>query len=242
MIDIGYKTDRGQRRLLNEDACFVMPEQRVYMVADGVGGAAGGDMASKTAMYEITRYINGHKLIETATAEDIRDYFQDCLTVVNGIICETSRTRPELTGMATTVTICCIRQGKAVFISVGDSRGYVIRRGIMTQITEDHTYVNEMLKAGIITEEDQIFKENRHVITRALGADDDVEPDFKQVILREGDTILLCTDGLYNEIVDEDIVEVFEEASSMREAALDLVNMANYQGGNDNITVVCLRI
>ena len=145
--------------------------------------------------------------------------------------------------MATTVVVCCIRGGYAYIAHVGDSRAYICRNGALTQITEDHTYVNALVKAGIITAEEAVSHEQRHMITRALGAEDAVSPDFKQVEIRENDIILLCTDGLFGEVEEPLITEILSSSRhTMSEMASLLVDEANKSGGADNITVICLRI
>lgn len=242
MLQIGFKTHKGQVRSHNEDACFIIPEHNIYVVADGVGGNFGGEIASRTAVYEITQFVHANPLADDASAAQVKQYFTECLSKVNHeIYCKADR-RSENSGMATTVVLCCIRGGYAYIVHVGDSRAYICRNSSLTQITEDHTYVNALVKAGIITAEEAASHEQRHMITRALGAEEAVSPDFKQVEIRENDIILLCTDGLFGEIEEPLITEILSSDRTMSEMAALLVDEANKSGGADNITVICLRI
>lgn len=243
MLQIGFKTHKGQVRSHNEDACFIIPEHNIYVVADGVGGNSGGEIASRTAVYEITQFVHANPLAEEATASQIKAYFTECLSKVNDEIYKKSDRRNENSGMATTVVVCCIRGGYAYIAHVGDSRAYICKNGALTQITEDHTYVNALVKAGIISAEEAVSHEQRHMITRALGAEEAVSPDFKQVEIRENDIILLCTDGLFGEVEEPLITEILSSSRyTMSEMAGVLVDEANKSGGADNITVICLRI
>ena len=243
MLQIGFKTHKGQVRSHNEDACFIIPEHNIYVVADGVGGNFGGEIASRTAVYEITQFVHANPPAEEATASQIKAYFTECLSKVNDEIYKKADRRNGNSGMATTVVVCCIRGGHAYIAHVGDSRAYICRNGALTQITEDHTYVNALVKAGIITAEEAVSHEQRHMITRALGAEEAVSPDFKQVKIRENDIILLCTDGLFGEVEEPLITEILSSSRhTMSEMASLLVDEANKSGGADNITVICLRI
>ena len=243
MLQIGFKTHKGQVRSHNEDACFIIPEHNIYVVADGVGGNFGGEIASRTAVYEITQFVHANPPAEEATASQIKAYFTECLSKVNDEIYKKADRRNGNSGMATTVVVCCIRGGYAYIAHVGDSRAYICRNGALTQITEDHTYVNDLVKAGIISAEEAVSHEQRHMITRALGAEEAVSPDFKQVEIRENDIILLCTDGLFGEVEEPLITEILSSSRyTMSEMAGVLVDEANKSGGADNITVICLRI
>lgn len=243
MLQIGFKTHKGQVRSHNEDACFIIPEHNIYIVADGVGGNSGGEIASRTAVYEITQFVNKNNLPENASVSEIKEYLTECLSKVNSVIYEMADRQSVNSGMATTVVVCCIREKYAYIAHVGDSRAYICRAGGLTQITEDHTYVNALVKAGIITVEEAENHEKRHMITRALGAEQEVSPDFKQVEIKENDIILLCTDGLFGEISEPLISEILSNRQyTASDMSAVLVDEANKSGGSDNITVICLRI
>ena len=241
-MQVGFKSDRGLRRKNNEDACFILPSNRVYVVADGVGGGNAGEIASRTAVSQIAGYIDRTPVDSTADKYEIANYFQNCLEKTNHYIYDMAHKYDANYGMATTVVVVYTYQGKAYISNVGDSRAYLLRNGKMTQLTEDHTYVYSLVKAGILTLEEAAHDERKNVITRALGAERDVEPDFFQVDLLEDDIILMCTDGLYDELSEDEIIEVMEEGMTMSATCAELVLRANLNGGHDNITVVCLKV
>ena len=145
-------------------------------------------------------------------------------------------------GMATTVVIAYVLGDILNIVNVGDSRAYVLRDGILTQITEDHTYVNTLLKAGLISPAEAENHENKNMITRAVGADHTIEADYFNVPIQKGDIILICTDGLYGEVEDSELIRTLEEDRTMTDICSDLVEAANSNGGNDNITMVVLKI
>lgn len=241
-MQVGFKTDRGLRRQNNEDACFILPSDRVYVVADGVGGGNAGEIASRTAVSQIAGYIDRNPLEPTDDKYKIANYFQTCLDQVNRHIFDMANKHDANHGMATTIVVVYTDRGKAYISNVGDSRAYLFRDGQLTQLTEDHTYVNTLVKAGILTPEEAEHDERKNVITRALGAEPAVEPDFFQVDILEDDVILMCTDGLYDELSEEEIIDVLEEHMTMSATSAELVLRANLNGGHDNITVVSLRV
>lgn len=241
-MQVGFKSDRGLRRKNNEDACFILPSNKVYVVADGVGGGNAGEIASRTAVSQIASYIDRTPIGPTDDKYEIAQYFQNCLETVNSYIYDMAHKHDANYGMATTIVVVYTHKGKAYISNVGDSRAYLFRSGQLTQLTEDHTYVNSLLKAGIITPEEAAHDERKNVITKAMGAERNVEPDFFQVDILEGDLILMCTDGLYDEVSDEEISEVLEEGLTMSATCAELVLRANLNGGHDNITAVSLRV
>ena len=241
-MQVGFKTDRGMRRHNNEDACFILPSSKVYVVADGVGGGNAGEIASRTAVSQIAGYIDRNPMEPTEDKYKIANYFQHCLDTVNGHIYQMANKYDANRGMATTIVIVYAEHGKAYITNVGDSRAYLYRDGQLMQLTDDHTYVNTLVKAGILTPEEAEFDERKNVITKALGAEPGVEPDFFQVDILEDDIILMCSDGLYDEVSEDEIIEVLDESMTMSATCAELVNRANMNGGHDNITVVSLRV
>ncbi len=243
MLQVGFRTNKGKVRTHNEDACFILPEKNIYIIADGVGGSSGGEIASRTAIYEITQYVLENELPEDDSAVSVREYLAGALKRANESILKKAEERTAVEGMATTIVICCIRGGFAYFAHLGDSRAYIVRGSQMVQITKDHTYVNALLDAGLITKEESLTHEKRNVITKALGTEKDIVPDYEQVEIMQNDCIILCTDGLYGEIGSDAIAAVAADASlTMVQACEKLVDMANEAGGEDNITIVCLRV
>ncbi|MCI8609225.1 MAG: Stp1/IreP family PP2C-type Ser/Thr phosphatase [Firmicutes bacterium] len=243
-MEVGFKSDKGLRRQNNEDACFVLLPDKVYVVADGVGGGNAGEIASRTAVSQIANYIVNHPMgvEEKKDKYQIAGYFQTCLDYVNREIYELSLRYEENHGMATTIVVVYVDRGKAYITNVGDSRAYLYRDGQLLQLTEDHTYVNTLVKAGVLTIEEAANDDRKNVITRALGAEPEVEPDFFQVDVEEEDMILICTDGLYDEVEPEEMIEILTQDISMSEVCKRLVSLANGNGGHDNITVISLRV
>lgn len=241
-MQVGFKSDKGLRRSNNEDACFVMLPDKVYVVADGVGGNNAGEIASRTAVNEIVSYINKHSVKEAGNKYAIVNYFQRCLDEVNEKIFRLAHTYEENSGMATTLVIVYVTENKAYIVNVGDSRAYLYRNSGLIQMTEDHTYVNTLVKAGILSKEQAETDERKNVITKAIGAEPTVEPDFFQVEIAESDVFVICTDGLYDEVEKTEMIEVLEKNQSMSDACTELINRANNNGGHDNITVICLKV
>jgi len=241
-MEVGFKTDKGLRRSNNEDACYVMLKDRVFIVADGVGGNNSGEIASRTCVDEIANYVETHDLKQLERDEDIRDFFLDCIKDVNFKILELSQRHEENWGMATTVVVAHLRGNKMYFFNVGDSRAYILRGEELRQITEDHTYVNSLVKAGLITAEEAEYHENRNMITRAVGADYRVETDFFVEEIQVDDRILICSDGLYGEVGVERLIAELRTERAMTDICDQLVEAAKNNGGNDNITMIVVNV
>ena len=240
MISVGFKTDKGMLRGGNEDSLFVLPEQQLYIVADGVGGHNSGELASRLTVGYIAQYVAINKISTVRNESELKEYLNKCLQGANELVY--GKAEGENAGMATTVVLCYLREGKAYVVNVGDSRAYLFRDGVIRQISEDHTYVNEMVKRGIMSPEEAEVSPNKNMITRAIGAEAEVKPDYFNFNTYPGDTIILCTDGLYGEASDDDIAELTAQATTMHQLAADLVKAANTHGGHDNVSVVCIKI
>ena len=241
MYKFGFKSDVGRVRDNNQDSYFVMPEESFFLVADGVGGNAGGELASRTAMTDIAAFVRENPIPEDAAPGLIKEYFCGLALMVNEHI-YTLAEEKSINGMATTLVMLYISGDRAHVLNVGDSRVYHFRKGQMRQITEDHTFVNALVKKGIITRAEAKSHPDRNMITKAIGADTSVEPDFYSFAIEEDDVILMCTDGLYNELSVEKIHEMVMAEDDMRSLCSDLVDSANNHGGGDNITVVSVKI
>lgn len=241
MVKFGFKSDRGRVRDNNQDSYFVMPEEGIFLVADGVGGHTHGELASRTAMTDIAAFVRDNPIPAGAETELIKQYFCNLTELVNEHIYAIADEKAPR-GMATTLIILYIDGSTAHALNVGDSRVYLIRDDIMTQITEDHTFVNTLVKRGIISEAEAKTHPDRNMITKAIGADRTIEPDFYTFSIKEGDIILMCTDGLYNEVSCDTVLQMVKEEDDMRKLCSDLVDKANSHGGGDNITVVSVKI
>ena len=239
-------TNVGMKRQNNEDNYLINDELSVYVVCDGMGGHAGGEYASQiavTTVEEVLSNIRDENLdVDTATDEQItQEKIKYAVRLAGKRIYERDQADPEYRGMGTTAVILLFRKGMAYLAHVGDSRGYLIRGGEITQRTEDHSWVNEQIKAGLITAETAKHHRFRNIITRSLGFQEEVEIDTQVLRAEPGDLYLLCSDGLSNLIEDREMVELLVE-KSFQETARELVDIANSRGGDDNITLVIARV
>jgi PPM family protein phosphatase len=228
-IDVGVTTDLGRVREGNEDSYLVDPPLLLYAVADGMGGHRGGEVASHLALETVeslAREGNG------SLADQVRE--------ANRAVFERSQSDRNVSGMGTTLTAARIVGGAAELAHVGDSRAYLLRAGAFRQLTEDHTLVNRMVKAGEISPGEADVHPHRNVLTRALGTEPDVDVDEERVALIDGDRLLLCSDGLFGMVTEDQIKAILETEPDPQRAADRLVRAANRAGGVDNITTLVL--
>lgn len=242
MVQIGFKCNKGIVRENNEDACFVIPSHDVYIVADGVGGNNSGEVASSTAVSEIAAFVNEEDLIGCQSAEEIFGFFYEALEIANERIYEIGIENEANRGMATTVVSAYVRGDTAYVSNIGDSRAYLFRNGRLNKITTDHTYVNELISKGLLSEEDAENHRQKNVITKALGTERLADPDFYKVSLEKNDILMLCSDGLHGEVPHEVIEKTIDKGEGMNDTCALLVEEAIRYGGRDNITVVCIKI
>jgi len=230
---VGVITDTGRKRRRNEDAYVCEPP--LFAIADGMGGAQAGEVASRLAAAALKE--SGAKTL--GGEERIFDLIQEA----NRRVYDRSSTDPNTSGMGTTITVALVENGNVAFGHVGDSRAYLIRDGRMEQVTEDHSLVNELMKSGKLSREEAETHPQRSVITRALGTDPDVDADTFTIEAKSGDVFLLCSDGLTDMVGEREILELVELNRQDIDAALkSLVKAANRSGGEDNITVVAFEI
>jgi PPM family protein phosphatase len=231
--DQAFRTDTGRQRSENEDSLFVRAP--IFVVADGMGGAQAGEVASKAAADAFDR-----DLPEGPPERFLRETIEEA----NRRIHELARADPSKAGTGTTITAAIVdAQGEEVGIGhVGDSRAYRLRRGKLERLTRDHSLVEEMRRKGQITDAQAEDHPQRSIITRALGPEPDVEVDLQTVPAAPGDLFLLCSDGLTTMVSEDRIAAVLAGASSMREAVRTLVDEANGAGGRDNITALAFRL
>lgn len=239
---VGYLTDKGRLRDKNEDAVKIIADKNFFMLADGVGGNKSGEIASRSALMALEEYITRNSLEQLSGRDDVFRYFEDAVNFVNEFILELSETRPEYSGMATTLVFAYIRDRILYVGNVGDSRVYYIHDNQMQQITEDHTYVGDLVRMGAITKDEAEHHNKKNVITRAIGANAYNNPDCYNICLEGNDKVLICSDGLYDEVTESEIIEQITKAEDMQKCATKLVKMANESGGNDNISVVCIDL
>jgi serine/threonine protein phosphatase PrpC len=245
---IGAKTDLGMVRQNNEDNLLVTESEGLLLVADGMGGHASGEVASKIAVDVIKEYFDGTKAGRQLQVGEYEDEFSEAtnrigsaIRLANQAIYEAAQGSPALHGMGTTVA-AVLMSGESLSVAhVGDSRVYLIRAGSMQQLTDDHSLVAEQVKRDLISKEEAKESEMKNILTRALGVVAEVEVDLDEMTLSPGDILVLCSDGLSNMVPDEDILSVVTTTKDPVVACENLVNMANANGGKDNVTVIVAR-
>ena len=244
-------TDVGRKREANEDCFAVVPEDHLFVVADGMGGHAAGEVASRLAVSAIADFIastrNDSEIIwpfeYDTSMSPAGNRLKTAIRLANQRILDTISHKKELEGMGTTLVGAILTGSRLCVAHVGDSRAYLIRDGAITQITSDHSWVNEQVKLGFLTRNDANRHPFRNVVTRALGSKDDVVVDLAEQELQGGDFVLLCSDGLNTMLDDDTIVRtILENGQDVDKAARGLVTRANDNGGEDNVTVVVVKV
>lgn len=239
MQSIGI-SDKGIRREKNEDSYTVRDEsigalKNLYAVCDGMGGHKAGEIASQTAIDVLVENVYNHDY------EDAVSVLQDSITEANKEVFAIANSDISKNGMGTTLVAATIDGNEMTVANVGDSRLYVVSKDKIRQITLDHSVVEELLRSGAITEDSIVYHREKHKITRAVGAEDTVNIDFFHYTLAQDDYVLLCSDGLTNEVKNEEIFSVVNGEGTVEDKAKTLVCLANEHGGNDNITVLLIK-
>jgi len=244
------KTDVGRKRQGNEDRFCLAPELGLYVVADGMGGHAAGEVASRLAVETIREWVGKYMsggdtaIVGPAAVSGSPEasVLVSSIRLANRVIFDSATDRREYTGMGTTVVAVLARGDRVVLAHVGDSRIYRIRGGRILQVSRDHSFVQQQMDYGVISAAEAQQSQYRHMITRALGLKDSVEVDLSEQPAREGDILLLCSDGLSDLLDDDEILaDVQEHAADLDRACQALVDRANSKGGDDNITVLMIR-
>jgi protein phosphatase len=242
-------TDVGRRRDHNEDALLVDEGLGLFVVADGMGGHAGGGTASRLAVETIQGAVRAAQEKEPGLfagergVEDspVPDLLRQAVEEACSVIYRRAQSDPELGGMGTTVTAVAT-DGRAAFVAhVGDSRCYLLREGRIYQVSEDHSLVNEQLKAGAISADEARNSRFKNIITRSVGFEQDVQVDLMGLEVEAGDRLVVCCDGLSNLVDDGEILELIE-ATPLEQVPERLVEIANDRGGDDNITVIVVAV
>lgn len=244
-------TDVGMKRRLNEDVFLIDTDAGVYLVADGMGGHAAGEVASRLAADEIDRIVSGRAQgPEQTWPEHWESGLSMAANLLNDAVQEAHRNVTEavdrnqnLKGMGTTV-VAAVHQANSdlmVICHVGDSRAYLLRGGRIKVLTNDHSWVHEQISAGLLTEENARSHPLKNVVTQALGGSSEPQADTFELEMQHGDLVLLCSDGLNSMLPDSQIEGILNRGRTLEETARNLVVAANEHGGNDNITVVLLK-
>ena len=237
-IKVAGLTDVGLKRDNNQDHMLVDEELSLFIVADGMGGHQGGEVASQLAVHSIQQVVKEH--FESENKVDPSVLLQRAYTRASEVIFKKSEENQKLKGMGTTVVTALVRDGKVYIANVGDSRGYLIYPPYIWQMTEDHSLLNEQIRAGLVKPENAALFSAKNVITRSVGFEEQVVCDVIERELQDGDFFLLCSDGLSGLVSDRRICDVcltlpFDEVSPR------LVDEAKRNGGDDNITVIFVQ-
>ena len=242
MIKAYAKSDKGNVRETNEDYFYIsnsLDQIQLFLLADGMGGYNGGEIASQLAIQTAKNYIeNNFKDIEK-DRDSIIQLLGSSMEYANMVVYEKAKENPELQGMGTTLEICLIYNNKAYIGHVGDSRIYRVRKQFIRKLTQDHSYVQKLVKEGTITNEQAAHHPQKNMLMKALGCNAFLEPDVMVKGFLKDDILIICSDGLTN-LVDQQTI--YEMASkNIEQATKDLVNLANDRGGYDNITVIVIK-
>jgi PPM family protein phosphatase len=242
-------TDVGRKRDHNEDSFLIDEDLKLYVVADGMGGHAGGGTASRIAVETIdtelrqVRSSQGSVLDERTPLQDspVPEAIRAAVERACMAIYSKAQEDDRLKGMGTTVISLLMKDEQAFFAHVGDSRAYLVRGDLIQQISEDHSLVNEQIKAGMITPEEAKHSKYKNIITRSVGFEEEVQVDVMGLLSEPGDVFILCSDGLANMMEDTEILEVVRHVP-LTDVPKTLVDLANERGGDDNITVVVVQV
>lgn len=231
-------TDRGRKRPSNEDAFGFSVEDGIYVVCDGMGGAAAGEIASSLAVDEVLRLLsersqNGHAPFPDAA--------EQAVVAANEAIFSRAQRNRRLSGMGTTLVALAAEEHHVWLLNIGDSRGYRLRKGRLEQVTLDHSLVEEQVRMGRMSPSEALRSPLKNVITRALGTQSQVTPDVFGLEAEPGDLFLLCSDGLTRELPDQVIESLLSKSLPLKDLCNSLVNAAKKAGGHDNITCLLVR-
>jgi len=226
-----HASDLGRQRQGNEDSYFVRAP--LFVVADGMGGAQAGEVASEMAVQSFDR-----RLPDGPPADALAQVIEDA----NRRIHDRSRAESQRAGMGTTVTAAYVGESEVTVAHVGDSRAYLLRAGKLERLTRDHSLVGELVARGKLTEEQAETHPQRSVITRALGPEPDVQVDVQTCQARDGDVFMVCSDGLTSMVPEARVTQILQDAGSLEQAGRELIAAANDAGGRDNITVILFRL
>lgn len=242
MIIAYAKSDVGKVREMNQDAYYISDsssEVKLYLLADGMGGYKGGEIASNLAIKCTKNYIENNFKETPKDRESLIQLIASSMEYANMVVYEKSRENKEYEGMGTTLEVCLIYNSRAYIAHIGDSRIFRIRKGLIRQLTQDHSYVQTLVKEGTITKEEAKHHPKKNMLTKALGCNAFVEPDVMVRGFQKEDALVICSDGLTNMVSKEEIFNLV--TNNFETAPKELVDLANQNGGIDNITVITIK-
>jgi len=249
-VEIGFNTDIGRVRKNNEDTCRVLPDLKLFIISDGMGGESHGEVASAIAGDTIAAHCSANsedpsepygEVLRPDLAEKTNK-LAGAVRLANRRIYEASLGSPLLRGMGATVVTAWLEGARLSLVHVGDSRAYLLRSGVLKPLTSDHTLVAEQVRRGLIKPEEAHLSKMQNVLIRALGVQEHVELDATECTVSRNDIVLLCTDGLTRMVEDSDIAKVLLESSGVQTSADNLVALANQHGGEDNVSVIVVHV
>jgi protein phosphatase len=237
-LEVGQATNTGMIRPGNEDSFFTDPPAGLFVVADGMGGHAAGEVASEMAVRILADELRAVKDINDGVIVQV----SQAMKRANLAIFERTLTEVDKQGMGTTASLLILRDGKYLIGQVGDSRVYLLREAVLHQLTKDHSYVQEQVDAGFLTPEQARYHPYSNVITRCVGASADVEPDTYTGPVKSGDVFLVASDGLTGMVDDRRLQSLLQSRASAQRVVDALISEANGRGGLDNITAIVVRV
>ena len=249
-IQVGARTDIGRVRKNNEDCYLIDAPLQLYVLSDGMGGEAHGEVASNLSVQTVVEYCNQvHKSNATPlfgnSSPDVSERTNRLASAVhlaNQRVFEKASSSPSHRGMGATIVAAWMEEQRLSLAHVGDSRAYLLRGGSLDQLTADHSLVAEKVRVGILTPQEADASEMQSVLTRAVGTSDTVDVDTDEQMLLDGDCVLICSDGLTRMLTDPEIASMLLTSTSAQESADRLVDQANENGGVDNVSVIVLRV
>lgn len=243
MIKAYAKTDVGKARDLNEDSYYITTDQfqklQLFILADGMGGCNAGDLASSLALMSAKSYIENNFENTPKDKENICKLVKSSMEYANMVVHEKSLENKNLDGMGTTLEVCLIYNNRVYIGHIGDSRVYRIRNNFIRKLTQDHSYVQKLVQEGTITKEEAEHHAKKNILMKALGCNAYVEPDVMVKGFQKGDILIICSDGLTNMVNIDDIYNIVKDNFEL--ATKELIDLANQNGGMDNITIITIK-
>jgi serine/threonine protein phosphatase PrpC len=248
-MEFGARSDPGRVRENNEDSFRLAPEINLFVLSDGMGGLEAGEIASKLAVETVVEHCEQAEADPSLAVfgkhiegvSDACNRMASAVRLANTAIYENARNRGGKAAMGATIVVLRVFEDRVCIAHVGDSRAYLLRAGQFDQLTEDHSFVADQVRRGVLTPEEASRSRMHNVLTRALGIDPTVDVDVTEELLMDGDIFLVCSDGLFRELSNAQITGILGETDDPQRAASRLVDLANQAGGGDNITVIVLR-
>lgn len=248
-MEFGARSDPGRVRENNEDSFRLAPEINLFVLSDGMGGLEAGEIASKLAVETVVEHCEQAEADPSLAVfgkhiegvSDACNRMASAVRLANTAIYENARNRGGKAAMGATIVVLRVFEDRVCIAHVGDSRAYLLRAGQFDQLTEDHSFVADQVRRGVLTPEEASRSRMHNVLTRALGIDPTVDVDVTEELLMDGDVFLVCSDGLFRELSNAQITGILQETDDPQRAASRLVDLANQAGGGDNITVIVLR-